>query len=175
MIKCKNFNSGFTLIELLLAMGILGFLATAAVVVVGNFNRSQSIDIAYDDLQNSIAQTKSYALSQVVQSCDINNLDQNSREELIGYEIRFDTSNGGYSILEVCQPYSSPSVRTTTIITDSLPDKIVFGSAPSSIRFKVLTGGTTLAGDQNIVIRTDDGTRSRTITVTPGGQIIQDE
>jgi len=178
--KIKN-KFGFTLIELLLAMGIIAFLATASVAILGNFNRKQSIKIAHDDVKNALAQAKSYALSQVKSvNCDTTNPDESFREELKGYELRFDLitdpDKHSYALFEICEsPSGSNRIKVIDAIkTYYLPDDIFFASDPGPIGFKVLQGGAT-SPSKIIIIRTEDGSQSTTISVNQNGVIKTDE
>lgn len=174
-----NHKFGFTLIELLLAMGILAFLATASVAILGNFNRNQNIKIAYDDVRNGLAQAKSYALSQVVSdNCDVNNSNKNLREELLGYEVRFDSTTDpakhSYAIYEICEDPTGAVKVIPPTSTYYLPKDILFQIQYSPIRFKGLTGGAELPGGANsytVTIRSSDLTQSRNIIVNRNGVI----
>jgi len=165
MITRKRFISrkGFTLIELLVAMGIVALLATSSVAIVGNFNRRQAINIAYDDVKNVLAQAKSYALSQVVSdNCDVKNSDKNLRDQLVGYKVTFDTAKNPdeYSVSEVCQDSAGNPIIIQAIKTYKLPSDVSFNGTPGDVTFKVLTGGALLPG----------AVSSYTITISTTGQ-----
>ena len=173
-------------------MGLIAFLATASTTLITNFNQRQAINIAYDDVQTALAQAKSYALSQVVtDNCNVS-IDQAERsagitttDELVGYEVRFDTSTNpnSYAVYEVCYIQGDPTrVKYTDSLGDpikpvseyELPKDIFFKmvnppNPPAPVRFKVLTGGAT--SNQIITIQTENLDQVRAISVDTNGVI----
>lgn len=167
---------GFTLLELIIVMGLVAFLATMGISIFGNFNKRQNLNIANDNIHNSLAQAKSFALSHVVNSvsdsCDTNNVDPSLRGVLIGYEFEV-LSSTSYTINEICQPSGGAPERFTPVInTLSLPPNVEFDSANTntSIRFLVLTGGA--AGSYWVQFHDmEDTNRARAIEVSIEGVI----
>lgn len=173
----KNTILGFTLIELIIVMGLVAFLATMGVVIFGDFNKRQNLNIANNNIQNTLAQAKSFALSHVVNStsdtedCDTENTDPALREILVGYDVQFNTDDT-YVVREIClQSDGTTEVYTNVSKLQYLPPAIEFDQAhtDSNIRFFVLTGGA--GGTYRIQFRETEGDRERAIQVTPEGVI----
>ena len=162
---CPNsLEKGFTLLELMVVMGIIALIATATSVTFGNFARTQNINIAFDNVQSALAEAKSKSQSQVVVNCD------ESTGILVGYEVDFDIASSQYSLEEVCNEDPANPPVEYLIKTTRLPSGIVFDSGTSSsIRFLVLTGGSSGGGIVNIT--NDEGEISQSIEVSTSGVI----
>lgn len=156
-------NSGFTLLELLVVIALIGILTTISASALSRFNRSQSIEIANDNLQTSLSEAKSNALSHVIVNC--------TDGELLGYRIVFISSTplSYTSLQEVCRRGavdSSVEVKRT-----NLPSGITFSGSNPSITFKVLSGGADSASSVTIT----NGTIQKTIEVTTAGVIQEND
>ena len=160
-------NKGFTLIEILVGMAIILILSSASYFGFVSFSRSQNLNIARDNLRNTLNEARSRALSQVVVNCSPN-------QTLFGHQIRFYSTY--YEIEEVCRDVNSPYTITypppkkrVSLSTGSTG--ISFNPTPlSPILFLRSTGGISdvinrVVTLQNIVSQT------RTVTVNPAGVI----
>ncbi len=159
-------KSGFTLIELLLVIAIIGLFASASFIVFNKFSAQQGINVAYDEVRNTLAEAKSNALSQVVIACQSTPPAQ--PRILIGYEVVFSPATDDYSIYEICKiGNASPARLPSPIKTIPLPSGIDFVGTPSPIRFLSGSGGVQSAG----FVRLTNTTREKRIDVTSGGLI----
>jgi|SRR3989344_2008708 len=140
MINRVQNNKGFTLIELLLGMAIILILASGSYVGYIRFNKQQNVNIARDNLVNTLIEARSNAISQVITTLPPAGCKQASRT-LIGNQVWFDTTTDPHSYLiqEVCSdginPYYTPTVKRI-----SLAQGISFQSTPGFVRFRVATG-----------------------------------
>lgn len=165
MRKIKKNKLGFTLVEILVVMAIIAILATSSVVISARFNRTQNINIAYDNLKTTLSQAKSYALFHVITDCNA------GVGRLVGYQVNFEKNRHVYKIQEVCQPTSGAELITDVTDEIRLPEGVHFhdtgaGEIPA-IRFKVLTGGAT--STSTITIK--QGSKTKAIRVTTSGII----
>jgi len=144
---------GFTLIELLIVVTIIGILFGIGIAQYMNFNRSQILEQAAQELKNNLrlAQTKA-----------VNGEKPDGCSVLDGYRVSF--SSNTYMIQAICR--ESPTGAAKTF---SLPSAVKFSSLPSPILFKVLAQGTDLNDDLTITL-TAFG-RNKTIKVTKQGKI----
>jgi len=154
----KNLSSlwGFTLIELLVVVTIIGILFGIGVAQYANFNRSQILEQAAQDLKNNLrlAQTKA-ANGEKPNGCSVLN----------GYRVSFSSgASDTYTIQAMCG--GSPTGPAKTF---SLPPVVKFNPLPSPILFKVLAQGTDLRSDLTISL-TAFG-KVKTIKVTKQGKI----
>ena len=151
----KKTAFGFTLIELLVVMTIMGILFGIGVAQYMNFNRSQILEQAAQELKNNLrlAQTKA-ANGEKPTECT---------SALEGYQVNFSLPRT-YQIQAKC---GGSLVGTPK--TFSLPSVVEFSSLPSPILFKVLAQGTDLDSDLTITLTAFE--KNKTVTVTKQGKI----
>jgi len=158
-LKKLSFLAGFTLIELLVVMTIMGILFGIGVAQYINFNRSQILEQAAQELKNNLrlAQTKA-----------VNGEKPGDCEDklLNGYRVKFFSGNpDNYTLVAVCngEEISASEVKY------NLPSVVKFSSLPSPILFKVLAQGTDLDSDLTITLTAFE--KNKTVTVTKQGKI----
>ena len=179
--KIYSSQQGFTIIELLIVFAVLAILSMVSAVSFVTYNKTQTLSSAAKDIEQMLTLAKSRAQSQVKpEECG-----QNST--LIGYEFRIcaneevpdgvQCSTGGdYEVIAVCinagQEEEVPSVPATNASPKKLPNGISIASlhdATPKVRFGVLTGGVTGAG--NITLQSADESEKRIITIDERGNI----
>jgi prepilin-type N-terminal cleavage/methylation domain-containing protein len=153
------FIDGFTLIELLVVMTIIGILFGIGIAQYMNFNRSQILEQAAQDLKNNLrlAQTKA-----------INGEKPRGCISLNGYRVKFFSGNPDYYILvAVCNGTEMTGLEAKY----NLPSEIKFNPlpSPSQILFKVLAQGTDLENDLTITLAAFG--KTKTIKITKQGKI----
>lgn len=159
-------NRGFTLIEILIVIAIIVILATGSYSGLSRFNRTQNLNIARDTLYNNLNEARSFAMSQVVRGCTID-------QTLEGYQISFNTSAPqSYTTSEVCRNATTGNLAPPySIKTVKLPPNVTFGTLSGTpVMFRVLSGSVTTAA--TIIIRVGgSGGPTRTVTVNNSGVI----
>jgi len=147
---------GFTLIELLVVMTIIGILFGVGIAQYMNFNRSQILEQATQELKNNL---------RLAQAKSVNGEKPDECGVLDGYQVSFSSGTPNtYKIQAICE--GSPTGEEKTF---SLPSAVEFSSLPSPILFKVLAQGTNLNDDLTITL-TAFG-KTKTIKVTKQGKI----
>lgn len=157
-------NKGFTLIEILVGMALILILSSASYFGFVSFNRSQNLNIARDNLKNTLNEARSRALSQVVVNCS-------PSQTLFGHQIRFYSTY--YEIEEVCRDVNSPYTITYPPPKKrvSLSTGISFNPTPlSPILFLRSTGGISDAFNRVVTLQ-NEASQTRTVTVNPAGVI----
>lgn len=167
MIKKAQKNKGFTLIEVLLVMAIIVILAGGSYVGFVKFGRQQSLNIARDNLLNTLNEARSSAMSQVITRCT-------NSQTLVGHQVRFDTSGDPqyYATQEVCRNNSDGTIANSVDEKKvNLSKDVTFTTTPGSpVLFLVLTGG--VNSSANIIIQSGGlGGAARNVTVNVDGVI----
>jgi len=153
--KKQSFFPGFSLIELLVVVTITGILFGVGVAKYTDFNRSQILEQAAQELKNNLrlAQTKAASGEKPV-GCT---------GGLDGYQVSFSLPRT-YQIQAKC---GGSLVGTPNIF--NLPSVLEFSSLPSPILFKVLAQGTDLNNDLTISLSAFG--KTKTVSVTKQGKI----
>jgi len=151
----KKTAHGFTLIEFLVVMTIMGVLFGIGVAQYINFNRSQILEQAAQELKNNLrlAQTKA-TTGEKPTECTTT---------LEGYQVSFSLPRT-YQIQAKC---GGSLVGTPKIF--NLPSVVEFSSLPSPLLFKVLAQGTNL--NNNLTISLSAFGQIKPVTVTKEGKI----
>jgi len=153
---------GFTLIELLVVMTIIGILFGIGVAQYMNFNRSQILEQAVQELKNNLRLAQTKALNgEKPEGCSI----------LDGYKVSFfsggTSSPDSYVIQAICS--GNPVGPSQSF---SLPSVVKFVSPLSSpILFRVLAQGTDLSSDLTINIVFTGTLLQKSVTVSKNGKI----
>lgn len=162
LVKKLSSLAGFTLIELLVVITIVGILFGIGVAQYINFNRSQILEQAAQELKNNLrlAQTKA-ANGEKPEGCSI----------LDGYRVSFFSGGDSpdtYKIRAVCGGNEQGETKTFF-----LPSVIKFNPLPfpSQVLFKVLAQGTNLSDDLMINLVFKDTSLQKTVRVSKNGKI----
>jgi len=156
----KQFNNskshkGFTLLELIIVISVVAFLSTAGIASYINYNWSETLSAAAQDLAGTIQLAKSRSISQVQPSYCVDNV-----LSLDGYRINIpDLIQPEYTMSAICEEVaydtktfklptgvefvSPPDTPATTIIPGEIQETGIF--------FPVITLG--VQGDGVIVIK----------------------
>ena len=154
-------NKGFTLIEILVGMALILILSSASYFGFVSFNRSQNLNIARDNLRNTLNEARSRSLSQVVVKCS-------GSQTLFGHQVRF--YNTYYEIEEVCEDIITRIKTNFPTKRVPLSSEISFNPTPSSpILFLRSTGGISDVASRVVTLQNLAGQRS--VTVNPAGVI----
>lgn len=155
-------SKGFTLLEIIVVFSVISIVATVGVAAFVNYSKTQSLQVSYLDLKNTLATAKSYSISQVKPAECVT-------YTLIGYEVNLDIFNNKYSLIAKCQGFDK------ILKTSSFPANITFNNSlttSNSLLFPILskqvTGGSiTIQLGKNPVCPQD----CRTITIDDLGGI----
>jgi prepilin-type N-terminal cleavage/methylation domain-containing protein len=161
--KKQSFFPGFSLIELLVVVTITGILFGVGVAKYTDFNRSQILEQAAQELKNNLRLAQARALSgEKPSGCTV----------LDGYQVSFVSGgqNDTYQIGAICGGNEAGEAETF-----SLPSVVKFDPlpSPSQILFKVLAQGTNLENDYLTITLKGFNSDSyvKTVTVTKTGEI----
>lgn len=151
-------NKGFTLIEIIIVMAIIVLMSSGSFVGFRQFGKQQDLNLAADNLRNTLNEARSDAASQTIltSTCD------QASYTLVGHQVRFVSSASPqyYTLEEVCA--QGVNISENIIKRVNLPTNVTFTSAPSSpVRFLVLTGN--LSAQATITLNNGSGTKIITI------------
>ncbi len=153
---------GFTLIEILISLAFMMIISSGGYFAFIQFNKTQSLTTAYDNINAALEEAKSSAVSQVKPtSC--------SGMTLTGYQVTLttDTTPGGYKVEATC--LDSLGVQRTFSNGDkTLPQRATVSTTANPIQF-LLSGS--LNSASNITITVSSGGQSKAITVSTAGLI----
>ena len=122
-------SEGFTLLELIVVFSVIAILSTIGIASFVTYSRTQALDSATLQFENTVNQAKSESLSQVKpDTCP---------GQLSGYEVDILNSTQ-YSMSVIC----GSTIGTTT----TLPTNISFTTPPATVFFPVLSGGVQVTG-----------------------------
>ena len=154
----KKSYLGFTLIELLVVTSIISILFVIGVAQYTNFNRSQILDQAAQELKNNLRLAQTMATSgEKPGGCAV----------LDGYRVSFSSGNPDtYTIQAICGGNPVGPIKSF-----KLQSVVRFSSVPSPILFKVLAQGTNLNNDLTIRLNFTGTSLQRTVTVSKQGKI----
>jgi prepilin-type N-terminal cleavage/methylation domain-containing protein len=151
---------GFSLIELMVAIGLMLIIFTVAVPNYRAFQRSRSLEKAYQELVADLRMAQEYAISgkkpqDATSPCVTNTLE--------GYYATYNTSTQYYIRVRCTNYYIIKTVNLSDVSISN------FGS----IGFKPLGGGTTIGGGSSIVITLTQANTgaTKTVTINSGGEI----
>lgn len=153
-----RFSKGFTLIELIIVISIVAVIATSGVAAFIQYSRSQTLDLARNEVVSMLNTARSQAQSQVIPNdCTSNSIQ--------GYRVRFDRNAQDATlvdfILEAVCNLPGGGIQTFSISTKTLPKNIAFAAGnaglPVSFTFAVLT---------SVVTSNPSGISSLTLTNT---------
>lgn len=148
-------NLGFTLIELLIILTLITLLFSLGMARYNRFNRRQILVRAKDELISNLRLVQSKSLTAEKPSdC--------GDAPLTGHKLKF-TDNKNYKIVAVC----GKEVDIKTNLT--LAAGVTKQSGPNEIFFKILSQGTDIAGEAQIVLSGFGETQI--ITINSAGEI----
>jgi prepilin-type N-terminal cleavage/methylation domain-containing protein len=127
----KKLRSGFTLIEILIVIAVIGIISSGSFVVLTKFSKQQGINIAHENLKNTLNEAKSSAQSNVVSKC--------TAGILVGYQVEFNNldSTAPYNLKEICLESGVEKTYTIKAIAHAGVNIV---STPTKITFLVLSG-----------------------------------
>lgn len=168
----KKFR-GFTLIELLVVISITGIVGSVSIISFSNYNRSQILQTAANELATTLNLAKSRAQSQLKPCSDT--------DVLKGYKVSINTSGADdnkYKMDAICWDGVLPDPGTCggSIVHNSVPLKplppdITFTSSTfANYCFPTLIGGVQQAGE---IILSGYGQTKRVIIDSVGGIRVQ--
>lgn len=154
-----SIKTGYTLIELMVVISIIALLAGLGVAAYSNFNQTQTLKAAANDLKNNLRLAQNKALSQEKPSaCSC----------YTGYQATIGATS--YTIQAFCkteiEDYACGPVETFTA-PNGVSLAATLPAGESSIRFWIMKGGATPA----TITVSGFGKTPITVTVTKTGEI----
>jgi len=160
-----NSSKGFTLLELIIVFTVIAILSSIGIASFVGYSRSQTVQTAAYDLQNTLSLAKSKAMSQVKPTVCA------STAALLGYRVDLDTGNGTYKILVICSDGQFNPLSGNNETT--LPTAVSFDTNKTdtfSVFFPVITSG--VIGSGEIVLKGfSDEKYSRWLCITANGVV----
>lgn len=158
---------GFTLIEIIVVFSVIAILSTAGIASFVTYSRSQTVEVAAQDIVAMLNTAKSRALSQVkpvASPCG----EAGEGGVLQGYRVSISANN--YRLSAVCggNDYFIPNENKP------IPTSISITAGTGTYTFRVLTGGVIEAGVSGTAVTLrgyQDSRYEKTITVYPDGRI----
>lgn len=148
---------GFTLIELLLTISIIGILLAVGTGGFIDYTRTARLNAAANDLVTMLNLAKSNSISQLKYETLCTGF------VLDGYKVSINVIMKTYDLRVRCGGID----RSPAIVTKTLPNDIIFVSAPPSFLFPVLKGG--VIGSGTITI--NGFGKTKTVIVDTAGNI----
>lgn len=168
-------RKGFTLLELIIVISIVAIISTGGTAAFIQYSRSQTLEIAKNEVVSLLNAARSKSQSQVIPSgCTSNSIQ--------GYQVRFDRNIQNPSLtdfnLEAVCNLSGGGIQTFPVSAKTLPSNISFsaGSAglPVSFVFAVIksTVSSNPAGVSAVTLTNSYNNVSKTIQILSNGSII---
>lgn len=168
---------GFTLIELLITVTIMMVLSSIAIPSFISFQKNQTLLQETSKVKGDLRLEQSKAISSVISAVGSGakawgiNFTNNGTTYQPFYCTPDKTKYSEYVLTNSRCVSFGPPVQllggTKTVVTSS-PTNIVFDLISGAV---IVNGSQLLTGSAAIIVRTSDDTRSKTITVGPGGFI----
>ena len=153
--------NGYTLIELLVAMSIMAILFTLGYASFRDYSRRQVLTSYVQKVKGDLSLAREKAISG--QKPD--GVECDSPEILSGYNFRV-ISNESYVIEAVCSN-GTKQIKTPVLVEEGLSLNI----PANPIFFKVLSKGTNLSSDSEIIISQESTGYTSSLFITQSGEI----
>lgn len=173
--KSSSKQLGFTLLELLVVIAIIAILVTIGVYAFIQYNKTQQLNIAADDIENKLQTARSLAISQVANDptkpsgsnyyC--------SPDVFFGYDVTVNNNSNTYTLSVECIPANatldSQHYQGQVLKTYTAASNVTFTTWTAHIIFK--RDGTSIGFSSGTISAYG---QSKTITVSPAG-VIQEQ
>lgn len=169
--KFGTTSSGFTIIELVVVFAVIAILGTVGVASFVNYNNSQKIINATQDLKTFMVSARSLATSQKI----VGTACYGTSLTLDGYEVDMccpSAGSGCNCVSDANKDYQMLiSCGGNSFVVDSkkLPSGIVVNNASTTSRsyyFKTVTGGVNGAGSVSLIDQTTNQTKTISVSST---------
>jgi len=158
--SCKRLHArGFTMLEILITITVISIIGTAAGISLITYYRTASVEAAAKDIVGELRLTQGKAIS---------GEDGNLDGQRDAWGVHFSNSaNDTYEVF-YGNTYDLIFVKKTIFLPSAVKFTTPIESSSSDVIFTPITGTTTAA---TVVITTQDGSQTRTITVDANGRI----